>query len=290
MSTSILIYGESGTGKSTSLRNLPAEETFIIAAINKPLPFRGWKTKYLPVDMAENGGYSFTTGNYLVNDSCNIIIATLNAISTHRPDIKNIIIDDFQYIMSNQYMRRATEKGWEKFTDIGESTWRVIARSSELRPNLKVFFLAHSDTQDGRTKLKTIGKMLDEKVCIEGMFTIVLNSTLVESQYVFITQNNGNSIAKSPQGMFNTLTIPNDLRAVISSIDEYESADENDSLITLYAQLEKANSIEILRETTKNVLRHAKLMGFSDKFINTITEYATKLSENFKPKEEKTNE
>jgi hypothetical protein len=287
MSTSILIYGESGTGKSTSIKNLSQEETFIIAAINKPLPFRGWRTKYIPVEMQPSGRYNYKTGNYLINDGANIIIATLNAISECRPEIKNIIIDDFQYIMSNQYMRRATEKGWEKFTDIGESTWRVMAQSSQLRSDLKVFFLAHSDTQGGKTKLKTIGKMLDEKVCIEGMFTIVLHSTIVESRYVFLTQNNGNSIAKSPQGMFETFAVPNDLSSIIENIDNYESAGEEESMLVFFAQLESSENVDALRDKYKTIRQIAISQGFTKNFTDSIEQYAAKLSKKFNRSQEK---
>jgi hypothetical protein len=273
MSTSILIYGESGTGKSTSIHNLSANETFIIAATNKPLPFRGWRTKYHPFDG--------NLGNYIVEDDCNRIIDTMKFISEKRMDIKTIIIDDFQYIMSNQFMRRAKEKGYEKFTDIGESTWRVIEKSAKLRNDIKVIFLAHSDTQDGKTKLKTIGKMLDDKVCLEGLFTIVLNSTISDGQFLFITQNTGYSISKSPMGMFKDAAIKNDLSIVIKAIDDYDNSDEAEELLLYIQQLSKCCNVDSLKEKLIELRKTCKTQGFSDKFINDLIQEATKLSKNF---------
>jgi hypothetical protein len=165
-----------------------------------------------------------------------------------------------------------------------------LERSPKLRSDLKVFFLAHSETQEGKTKLKTIGKMLDEKVCLEGMFTIVLNSILLESQYVFVTQNNGNSIAKSPIGMFKQLAIPNELCAVIKAIDEYESEDEKDSLIAFYAQLDKSTTSDELKKSIVDICKTARAQGFTQSFIDLLKQYAIKLNENFKPKEESKHE
>ena len=283
MSTSILIYGESGTGKSTSIRNMNHENTFIIASISKPLPFRGWKTKYIPFSKTEGG-------NYLVSDNCNKIIETMLFISDKRPEIKNIIIDDFQYIMSNQYMRRAHEKGYEKFTDIGESTWRVITQSSELRSDLKIYFLSHSDTQEGKTRIKTIGKMLDEKICVEGMFTIVLNSIVADGNYMFVTQNNGHSIAKSPIGMFETAIIDNDLSTISDTIDKYDMEDEAEVVESYLRKIQNSKTIDELREYTRTAINSARLQSFSQKVLDDIKNEGMSLSKKFEAKKQKTNQ
>jgi len=142
------------------------------------------------------------------------------------PEIKNIIIDDFQYTMANEFMRRATEKGYDKFTQIGQNAWNIISQAGALRDDLKVFFLTHSDTDEmGKSKIKTIGKMLDDKICLAGLFTIVLYSTMIDDRYVFLTQSTSNAIAKSPLGMFEEKIIENDLSYVINKINEYEIDD-----------------------------------------------------------------
>ncbi|KYC52649.1 MAG: hypothetical protein AMQ22_00699 [Candidatus Methanofastidiosum methylothiophilum] len=219
MSQIIVIYGESGTGKSTSIRTLDQKETFIINVIGKPLPFKGWKNQYT-LRTKETGG------NMLISDNSQNIVSILTNIDKKMPEIKNIIIDDFQYTMGNEFMRRATEKGYEKFTQIGQNAWNIINQAIALRDDIKVFFLTHSDTDEfGRSKIKTIGKMLDDKICIAGMFTIVLYSTILDDRYVFLTQSTQSAMAKSPLGMFDDKVIDNDLSYVISKMNEYEIED-----------------------------------------------------------------
>jgi len=219
MSQIIVIYGESGTGKSTSLRTLDPKETFVINVMGKPLPFKGWKNQYT-LRTKEAGG------NMLVSDNSNNIVTILTNIDKKMPEIKTIVIDDFQYTMANEFMRRATEKGYEKFTQIGQNAWNIISQASALRDDLKVFFLTHSDTDEtGKSKIKTIGKMLDDKICLAGLFTIVLYSTMIDDRYVFLTQSTSNAIAKSPLGMFDEKLIGNDLSSVIEKINEYELDD-----------------------------------------------------------------
>lgn len=209
MSTSILILGESGTGKSTAIRTLDPKETFIINVINKPLPFKGWK-KY----------------NTCVSDNTDQICRWLEIINKKKPDIKNIIIDDFQYIMANEYMHKSNIAGFQKYMDIGKHAWDVLNKAKDLRDDLNVFFLSHSETIDGKSKIKTIGKLLDEKITIEGMFTIVLFTVLENNSYYFTTQNNGMNTCKSPLGMFNESKIPNDFKLVADAIRNYETDDE----------------------------------------------------------------
>lgn len=216
MSNAILILGESGTGKSTSIKNLDSNETFIISVLNKPLPFRGYKKKY----RAERDGEKLV--NYYFTDRSDYIEKSIKRIADYRPDIKNIIIDDFQYMMSGEFMRRAKERGFDKFTDIGLQAWNVLSKLLTYRDNLNIFVLSHTESnQDGVSKIKTIGKMLDEKITIEGLFTVVLHTDVNDSGYNFLTQFDGKKIAKSPDGMFEDKLIDNDLQFVIDKINEY---------------------------------------------------------------------
>lgn len=215
MANLIMILGESGTGKSTSIENLNEKETFVIQVVDKPLPFKGFKKKYF-LRNKEN-----PNGNRFISDKAEIIgkiLTTLNKES----HIKNIIIDDAQYIMANEFMRRAKEKGFEKFTEIGQNFYNIVDLANDLREDLNVIFLQHIETTDsGKTKAKTIGKLLDDKIGLEGRFTIVLTTEVEDGNYYFRTQNNGNDTCKSPKGMFEDLRIPNDLQLVITKSNEY---------------------------------------------------------------------
>ena len=216
MSTPVLIIGKSGTGKSRSIVNLDPVSTFVISAIPKDLPFRGWKKKYTPLTK--------TTGNWLCTDDYTATEKAMKYIDKELPKIKVLVIDDFQYFMADEFMRRAHEKGYDKFTEIGEHAWNLIWNLRMLRGDLVCFLLAHSDQNDlGETKCKTIGKLLDEKICVEGMFSIVLNTLVDNGQYFFQTQNNGANTTKSPEGMFATERIPNDLSIVVSAINKYNT-------------------------------------------------------------------
>jgi len=220
MSTNVLIIGESGSGKSTAIRTLNPKETFIINVLDKPLPFKGWRRNYIIVK-DEDGKITNET-NYLYTDKYSKICSIMQYISKHRIDIKNVIIDDFQYIMANEFMNRASEKGYEKFTEIAKHAWDVINASNFARNDLTFFYLSHCDTDaNGKIKCKTIGKMLDDKISIEGMFSVVFYSHIREEGYVFQTQGDGNTIAKSPMDMFNELYIPNDLQYVADKVNDY---------------------------------------------------------------------
>ncbi len=220
MSTNCLIIGESGTGKSASLRNVNHEETFLIQALNKILPFKGWRDMYTPCTKED------PDGNLMVTDNADVIVALMKKISESKPHIKTIIIDDFQYVMANEFMRKhSSAKGNEVFglyNDIGDHAWNICITSGSLRDDLTIIILSHSEQNEkGITKCKTIGKMLDDKVDLAGMFTISLETFVESKSYSFITQNTGHNIAKSPIGMFETDLIPNDLKTVIEKIKEY---------------------------------------------------------------------
>ncbi len=208
MSETILILGQSGTGKTTSLRNLKAEETFIFQATAKMLPFKGAKKKY--------DKHVFTCDNVAK------LLSYIAKIDKEKPEIKNIIVDDIQYIMSNEFMRRAYENGFQKFTDIGHNIWKLFTEAKNLRPDLKIFFFGHTQTSDeGKEKMKTIGKLLDDKITPEGMFSIVLFTKVTDGVYKFSTKNSGQNTCKAPMDMFETDLIDNDLQIVIDAIDNY---------------------------------------------------------------------
>lgn len=216
MSTAVMIIGESGTGKSTSLRTLDPSKTALINVLNKPLPFPGWKKGYQSFDKKTQKGNVF---NY---DTSHYIIRILNYINISQLQTKVVIIDDFQYIMATEFMATASVKGFQKFTDMGVHIWDLIKCTQSLRENLTIVFLSHSDTDvNGKLKCKTIGKLLDEKVTLEGMFTVVLSTNVSNGKYTFSTQNNGQNTVKSPMGMFEELEIDNDLKFVVDSINKY---------------------------------------------------------------------
>lgn len=213
MSIVTMVLGESGTGKSTSMRNMDPAETLLIQAIKKPLPFRpAWK--YV--------GKDTPTGNIIVADTAPAIINLMR--KTQR---KIIVLDDFQYVMANEFMRRSDERGFDKFTEIGKNAWDILTAASLLPDDVRVYLLSHTETSEsGRTKIKTIGKMLDEKITLEGMVTIVLRTMKRDADYLFATQNNGSDTTKTPMGLFDADLIENDLASVDSAIfDYYELAE-----------------------------------------------------------------
>jgi hypothetical protein len=216
MATNTLIMGESGTGKSTSIRTLNPSETFIINVLDKPLPFKGYKNNY--TKLTEEGG------NYCATDQHSAISQIIGSLDKKEKwqHIKNVVIDDFQYVMANEFMRRARERGYDKFTEIGQNAWNIIGQCSNCRDDLYFFILSHTETDStGKVKCKTIGKMLDSTITLEGMFTIVLHSLVMDKQYKFLTQNDGTHIAKSPLGMFDSTLLDNDLAFIKQKMTTY---------------------------------------------------------------------
>lgn len=226
MSKLVLVIGESGHGKSRAISTLDPKSTAIINVVpNKDLSFRGWKSMYTPRDPATKTGNLWNTSN------SEKIIAIVEAISKGLPDVKTIVIDDFQYVLSFEFMDRATEKGYNKFTEIAQNALDIFRVAMNCREDLTVFILSHSETiydADGnsKTKLKTIGKLLDEKITIEGLSSVVLLAKAKRTddgmKYVFVTNSDGMTTVKSPEGMFET-EIPNDLQYVLDKIKEYEN-------------------------------------------------------------------
>lgn len=207
MGTVVFILGRSGTGKSYSMRNFKPDELAIINVQGKVLPFKG--------------GAKFTTKN---TDNASEIISAMKLISNK---VRVIVIDDFQYIMANEFMRRSNERGFDKFTDIAKNAWSIIDSIRTLPDNVIVYVMCHIDTgDDGVEKLKTIGKLLDEKIVLEGMSTIVLKTNVADGNYTFVTQNNGKDTVKSPFGMFPSYAIQNDLKYVDEKIRNYYGYDD----------------------------------------------------------------
>jgi len=209
MGIPVLILGESGCGKSTSMRNLNPNDCFLIQSVKKLLPFRN---EFKP--MSKEGGQIKAT------DNTQMIIRVIDgAVKLGK---KMIIIDDFQYIMANEFMRRSKEKSYDKFNDIGFNAWSIINHAQSVDSDIRVYFMSHVETDmNGKTKIKTIGKMLDEKITLEGLFTIVLGASVSDSKYTFTTQNGGSDTLKSPMGMFDDLHIDNDLKMIDDTIIEY---------------------------------------------------------------------
>ncbi len=210
MSIVTMVLGESGTGKSTSLRNMNPAETLLIQAVKKPLPFRSAGWKYFDRENCQ-------TGNIMLTDNAAQIISIME-----RTRRKVIVIDDFQYVMANEFMRRTNERGFDKFTEIGKNAWEILGAAASLPDDVRVYVLSHVETtESGKTKIKTIGKMLDEKITLEGMVTIVLRTLVRDGQYLFATRNNGSDTTKTPMGLFDAEAIDNDLAAVDSAISAY---------------------------------------------------------------------
>jgi hypothetical protein len=204
MAEKILIMGESGTGKSTSIRNCDPSITAIVNPVGKPLPFKGSK--------------KFDTLNG-VTDSEKIVDFMKNQAKNGK---KVIIIDDFQYVLAVPYMDRIKETGWDKYNDFGSNYFKIIKVCNELPEDVCVYYLTHSETlENGLTTVKLIGKLLREKITIEGLFTIVLKTGVSEGKYYFFTQNNGKDTVKSPLGMFDEFSIENDLAYVDAKIRNY---------------------------------------------------------------------
>ena len=227
----LAIVGESGTGKSTSLRNLNPEETFIISTTGKPLPFRGWRKKYTPftVTKTDDGG-SKISGNYYVSSNWENILKMLKIINKNMPHIKQIIIDDFQYVLSYEFVDRATEVGYTKFSELAQHAMEILRYAESMREDCKMIFLTHSenvgDAMNPKYVIKTVGKLLAEKVTLEGLFTYIFFTKVSEGEdgkmkYSLITNTDGQCVAKTPLEMFDELEIDNDLDAIIKVIDEY---------------------------------------------------------------------
>lgn len=208
MAEKVLIMGESGTGKSTSLRNLNPDLVAVVNPVGKPLPFRGAK-KFATLDSVVD---SYKIKKWMKEQAA--------------AGKKIIVVDDFQYILSVPYMNRIKENGWDKWNDFGANYFEIIEVCKELPDDVVVYYMTHTETLDnGITTIKLIGKLLREKITIEGLFTIVLRTLVSEGKYFFLTQNSGNDTVKSPLGMFPDYAIDNDLQYVDDKIRNYYEFD-----------------------------------------------------------------
>lgn len=217
MAKLVMVLGGSGQGKSTSIRNLDPKKTCLIRAIKKDLPFENARN-WLPYTKE---GDKHKEGTMFTTDSSEKIVKIISGIKDSI-GANIIVIDDFQYIMANEFMRRASETGFGKFNDIGYNAWAIIKTASELADNMRVYFLWHPDFEDdGRLKAKTVGKVTDRYVTPEGYFPICLGAFKDEGKGYFRT-NSASAMTpyKSPMGMFEEV-IPNDLEVVDKRICEY---------------------------------------------------------------------
>lgn len=215
MAIPVLIIGKSGSGKSTSLRNCQDGNFNLIRVLNKPLPFKG----KIP---------GWHTDDYQTVMKCLI-----------SSKAQSIVIDDAGYLITNHFMKGHSSCGkgnavFELYNSIGDYFWNLIQFIVQKVPENKiVYVIMHEEKDDaGEVKAKTIGKLLDEKVCIEGMFTIVLRCISESGKHLFITQSNEGAISKSPIGMFDDLAIENDLSFVDKKIREYYEIGGNENAET----------------------------------------------------------
>lgn len=198
MAIIVMVYGQSGTGKSTSLRNFKPEDVCIVNVSGKPLPFK-------------NKHKTFNTDDYMSIET-----------AIKKAPAKSIVIDDATYLMTGEYMKTAKVTGYQKFTDLALNYYTLVKIAAALSDDKIVYFMGHSDIDNnGNEKFKTIGKLLDEKITLEGMFTIVLKTVVTDGKYQFSTRNNGQDTVKTPMGMFNEPLIDNDLAAVDKAIRDY---------------------------------------------------------------------
>lgn len=236
MANSVLVLTKSGFGKSTSYGNIPElgieglnpKETLLINVKGKPLPFRGWRKHYSPIT-DDKAPYN---DNYLESTNHAEIIKTMNWFNINRLDVHNVVLDDAQYLMAEEFMANALKAGYDKFNKLGKNMYDVLNAGIKLRKNINFFVLAHEEEAANGYKMKTIGKMLDEKVTLEGLFTILLygrstfDATTKTVKKEFVTNEDGTYPAKTPVGMFKELYIPNDLGIVARTMNEYYNGEE----------------------------------------------------------------
>ena len=205
MGIPVLILGESGSGKTYSIKNMDPEKVGVFLVEKPRLPFR---KQFKTVQGA----------NYFV---------ILKALA--EPKLKRYVIDDSQYLLLNEFFDRANETGYQKFTDMALNFRNLIHFVIRKVPDdVIVYFLHHTDTDaNGKIKAKTIGRMLDEKLTVEGLFDIVLRTAVTPEGHVFLTQSTGSDTVKTPEEMFPENQIPNDLAVVDKAIRTYYGMEEN---------------------------------------------------------------
>lgn len=213
MAKLIGVMGESGAGKSTSLRNLDPATTYIIDADKKGLSWKGWKNQY-----------NSESRNYIATDDPNAIRSLCGNINEKASHIKTLVIDTLNGIMVADEMRRSKEKGYDKWQDLASCVWGIVDDCLKFREDLTVIFICHSQTDMNEngylwTRIKTSGKKLD-KIVLESKFNTVLLAKCIDGKHIFETQSNF-STAKSPMGAFETMEIDNDMQKVIEALEEF---------------------------------------------------------------------
>ena len=213
MSRVICIAGESGSGKTTSMRNLDPKSTYYIDADKKGLSWKGWRK-----------AYNKENKNYIRCDDANIVRVYIRKLAESQPHIKVIVVDTINGLMVADEMRRSKEKGYDKWVDLAACVWDLVCECYDYRDDLTIVFTAHTQTDHDEngymfTRIKTSGKKLD-KIVLESKFTTVLLSKCVDGRYLFETQAR-NSTAKSPMRAFDTFEIENDIVEVIKALEEF---------------------------------------------------------------------
>lgn len=197
-SVPILVVGKSGSGKSASLRNFKKDEIAVANVLGKPLPFKS------DIEAPKVDDY-------------NVIIEAIK-----RTDKKIIVIDDAGYLLTNDFMNKSSVKGYDKYNDMANNFWNLVNSIKDIDGGKTVYLIMHEDTDEfGNIKPKTIGKLLDDKVNLQGMFTICIRTMFENGKYIFRLKTNGQDCVKTPIGMFDEEEIENDLKIVDTKIREY---------------------------------------------------------------------
>ena len=202
-SVPVLLIGQSGSGKSTSLRNFKGEEVAVVNVLGKPLPFK----------------------SDIKAGKCDDYATILKAIA--KTEKKTIVIDDANYLITNEFMNKSSVKGFDKYNEMGNNFFNLINGIKNIEGGKTVYLIMHEDTdENGNVKPKTIGKLLDDKVNIQGMFTICIRSMYDNGNYIFRLKTNGQDCVKTPFGMFDDEQMDNDLKAFDEVVREYYELDK----------------------------------------------------------------
>ena len=202
-SVPVLLIGQSGSGKSTSLRNFTKEEVAVVNVLGKPLPFK----------------------SDIKAPKCDDYASILKAIAGTKK--KTIVIDDANYLITNEFMNKSSVKGFDKYNEMGNNFFNLINGIKNIEGGKTVYLIMHEDTdENGNIKPKTIGKLLDDKVNIQGMFTVCIRSMFDNGNYIFRLKTNGQDCVKTPFGMFETETMENDLKQFDKVVREYYDLDK----------------------------------------------------------------
>ena len=232
MSSLICLAGASNSGKSTSLKYLNPEETFIISCTNKQLQIPGFRKKYPKIEIKDKK----LTGNWMVSNNYTNINKTLEIVSKTRPEIKTVVIDDANYLLSNETFQNALVKGYEKFSVLAKNYYDLIQYCQGLRDDLLIVFVSHIENAgtdlEPDYKLWTTGKMLQSQINLDGLFSYIIYSERYipdgedEVHYRFRTRTNGNDTCRSVQGCFEDKYIEPNMQLVIDTINKFDNGEE----------------------------------------------------------------